>query len=81
MAIWGAGPVGLMVAMSARLRDADQVFVVDRQPDRLKLVEAIDATPIDDNSGNAGDEILQATRGGSGPRSGDRRLSSARPSR
>ena len=37
--IYGAGPVGLMAAMSANLRGADQVFVVDRQPDRLKLVE------------------------------------------
>src|ERR1700684_3756533 len=30
--IWGAGPVGLMAAMSADLRGADQIFVVDRQP-------------------------------------------------
>lgn len=61
--IYGAGPVGLMAAMSARLRGADQVFVVDRQPDRLKLVEAVDATPIDDSAGDAVQKVLDATRG------------------
>ena len=61
--IWGAGPVGLMAAMSADLRGADQVFVVDRQPDRLKLVETIGATPIDDSTGDAVQQILDATRG------------------
>src|ERR1700712_1122558 len=61
--IYGAGPVGLMAAMSARLRGADQVFVIDRQPDRLKLVEALDATPIDDSNGDAVQQVLDATRG------------------
>lgn len=61
--IYGAGPVGLMAAMSARLRGADQVFVVDVQPDRLKLVEALDATPIDDSDGDAMQQVLDATRG------------------
>ena len=61
--IYGAGPVGLMAAMSARLRGADQVLVVDRQPDRLKLVEAVDATPVDDSAGDAVQQVLDATRG------------------
>jgi glutathione-independent formaldehyde dehydrogenase len=61
--IWGAGPVGLMAAMSARLRGADQVFVVDRQADRLKLAEALDATPVDDSQGDAVQQVLDATRG------------------
>ena len=61
--IYGAGPVGLMAAMSARLRGADQVLVVDRQPDRLKLVEAVDATPVDDSAGDAIQQVLDATRG------------------
>jgi glutathione-independent formaldehyde dehydrogenase len=61
--IWGAGPVGLMAAMSARLRGADQVFVVDRQGDRLKLAGALDATPIDDSQGDAVQQILDATGG------------------
>jgi threonine dehydrogenase-like Zn-dependent dehydrogenase len=61
--VWGAGPVGLMAAMSSRLRGAAEVYVVDRQPDRLKLVEQVDATPIDDSKGDAVQQILDASRG------------------
>src|ERR1700753_1353087 len=35
VAVFGAGPVGLMAALSAGVRGAAQVFVVDFQPDRL----------------------------------------------
>jgi glutathione-independent formaldehyde dehydrogenase len=63
VAIYGAGPVGLMAALSANLRGADQVFVIDRQPDRLKLAEKLGATPIDDSKGDAVDQILELTRG------------------
>jgi glutathione-independent formaldehyde dehydrogenase len=61
--IWGAGPVGLMAALSAQLRGADQVLVVDRQPDRLRLAEKIGATPVDDSDGDAVQQVLDATRG------------------
>src|ERR1700759_5643219 len=61
--IWGAGPVGLMAAMSAQLRGADQVFVVDRQPDRLRLAEKLGATTVDDSAGDAVQQVLDATRG------------------
>jgi glutathione-independent formaldehyde dehydrogenase len=61
--IWGAGPVGLMAALSADLRGADQIFVVDRQPDRLRLVSKLGATPIDDSAGDAVQQVLDATRG------------------
>jgi glutathione-independent formaldehyde dehydrogenase len=61
--IWGAGPVGLMAALSAQLRGADQILVVDRQPDRLRLAEKIGATPVDDSAGDAVQQVLEATRG------------------
>ena len=61
--IWGAGPVGLMAALSAQLRGADQVLVVDRQPDRLRLAEKIGAIPVDDSAGDAVQQVLDATRG------------------
>src|ERR1700712_3370243 len=35
VAIFGAGPVGLMAALSANIRGAAQTFVVDFHPDRL----------------------------------------------
>jgi threonine dehydrogenase-like Zn-dependent dehydrogenase len=39
VAIFGAGPLGLMAAHSAPLRGAAQVFVVDKEPSRLALAE------------------------------------------
>ncbi len=61
--IYGAGPVGLMAAMSADLKGADQVFVVDHQPDRLKLAAQLGAIPVDDSAGDAVDQVLEATGG------------------
>lgn len=48
VAIFGAGPVGLMAAYSAKLKGASEIYVVDRVPSRLDLAEEhCDATPID----------------------------------
>lgn len=63
IAIFGAGPVGLMAALSAQVQGAEQVFLVDRQPDRLKLAEEIGAVAIDDSSGPAAEQILEHTKG------------------
>ncbi len=46
VAVFGAGPVGLLSAYSSLLRGAAEVYVVDRAPERLKLVERMGATPI-----------------------------------
>ena len=46
VAVFGAGPVGLMAAHSAFLKGASQVFVVDKEPDRLALAAEIGATAI-----------------------------------
>ncbi|NIF93100.1 glutathione-independent formaldehyde dehydrogenase [Burkholderia sp. Cy-637] len=61
--IYGAGPVGLMAAMSARLRGAAEVMVVDTHADRLALAERLDAIPIDDSDGGAIDRVLELTGG------------------
>ena len=61
--IYGAGPVGLMAAVSARIRGAAEVFVLDHQPDRLKLAERVGATPIDDSDGSGVQQVLDATNG------------------
>jgi len=48
VAIWGAGPVGLMAALSARLRGASEIYVVDCVPERLEKVKQVEgAIPID----------------------------------
>lgn len=61
--IYGAGPVGLMAALSATIKGASKVMVVDRHPDRLKLAEKIGAIPIDDSKGSHVDQVLQLTGG------------------
>ena len=63
IAIYGAGPVGLMAAHSALIQGASQVFVVDDQPDRLKLAAQMGATPINSVEQKAVDEILNYTNG------------------
>jgi len=63
VAVFGAGPVGLMAAHSAILRGAAQVFVVDKEPDRLRLAEATGATPIDFSQADPVEQITDATGG------------------
>ncbi|MPY98929.1 MAG: alcohol dehydrogenase catalytic domain-containing protein [Actinophytocola sp.] len=64
VAVYGAGPVGLMAAYSAILRGASRVFVVDKVPDRLNLAEQIGAEPIDFSKGSAPEQIIERTHGG-----------------
>ena len=63
VAVFGAGPVGLMAAHSAFLLGASRVFVADYQPDRLKLAEAYGADPIDISKGDAAEQITEANGG------------------
>jgi threonine dehydrogenase-like Zn-dependent dehydrogenase len=58
VAVFGAGPVGLMAAYSAQLRGASRVFVVDRVPERLRAAERIGAVAIDFTKGDAVDQII-----------------------
>ncbi|WP_029391661.1 glutathione-independent formaldehyde dehydrogenase [Streptomyces xiaopingdaonensis] len=61
--VYGAGPVGLMAAYSALLRGASRVFVVDKQPDRLRLAERIGAVPVDFSGGDPAEQIREQTGG------------------
>src|ERR1700677_4371510 len=61
--IYGAGPVGLMAAMSARIQGARQIFVVDHTTDRLALAKKIGATPIDSSNDDVSEQIREHTKG------------------
>jgi len=61
--VYGAGPVGLLAAYSATLRGANNVMVVDRHPDRLRLAESIGAHAIDDSRDDAVERVLSMTNG------------------
>jgi glutathione-independent formaldehyde dehydrogenase len=63
VAVFGAGPVGLMAAHSALIRGASRVFVVDKEPDRLRLAESIGAQAVDLSAGDPVEQIMDATRG------------------
>lgn len=57
VAIFGAGPVGLLSAYSALLRGAAEVYVVDRAPERLRKAETIGAAPVDFTKGDPAEQI------------------------
>jgi len=61
--IYGAGPVGLMAAVSASIKGASQVMVVDTHKDRLKLAEQVGAIAIDDTEGGGVARIMELTGG------------------
>ena len=61
--IYGAGPVGNMAALSAVTMGASKVMVVDRHPDRLRLVEQIGAIGVDDSKGSPVDQVMEHTNG------------------
>lgn len=63
VAVYGAGPVGLMAAYSAMLRGASRVFAVDRVPERLAKAEEIGATAIDFSRGDPSAQIKEHTDG------------------
>lgn len=63
MAVFGAGPVGIMAAYSAVLRGASRVYVVDRVPERLEVARKIDCIPVDFTKGDAVDQIIKLNGG------------------
>ena len=58
VAVFGAGPVGLLAAYSALLRGAGEVYIVDNVLARLDKAELIGAIPIDFTDGDPVEQIL-----------------------
>ncbi len=63
VAIFGAGPVGLMAALSANLRGASQTFLVDHQADRLALAGKVGATGVNIAEVDPVEFIIEETDG------------------
>ncbi|KAK6066347.1 alcohol dehydrogenase GroES-like domain-containing protein [Seiridium cupressi] len=59
VAVFGAGPVGLLCAYTALLRGASQVFSIDHVQARLDKADSIGAIPIDFTKGSPTDQILK----------------------
>jgi threonine dehydrogenase-like Zn-dependent dehydrogenase len=62
VAIFGAGPLGLMCAYAAVLRGASRVYAIDHVRDRLDKAASIGAIPIDFTSAEAGTASEQILR-------------------
>jgi glutathione-independent formaldehyde dehydrogenase len=58
VAIFGAGPVGLLAALSAKIKGASEIYVVDRVPERLALVRQLGAVAIDFTKGDPVEQIF-----------------------
>lgn len=63
VAVFGAGPVGIMAAYSCLIRGASVVYVVDRVPERLAKAEEIGCVPIDFSRGDAAEQIKEMRHG------------------
>jgi glutathione-independent formaldehyde dehydrogenase len=63
VAVYGAGPVGLMAAYSALIRGAERVFVVDKVPSRLDLADRIGAIPVNFDEVDPVESIVEQTGG------------------
>jgi Threonine dehydrogenase and related Zn-dependent dehydrogenases len=65
IAIYGAGPVGLMAAYSAKVKGASEIYSIDRVPSRLELAEEhCDATAVNFEDGDPVEQIKQMHGGG-----------------
>lgn len=62
--VWGDGPIGMMAAYSATLREARQVMMVGHHADRLKMAEEVmGAVAIDQNQAPPLEQIEEHTKG------------------
>jgi glutathione-independent formaldehyde dehydrogenase len=58
VAVFGAGPVGLMAVLSATIKGASEIYCIDKEPGRLKLAEQAGAIPIDFSKGDPVEQVM-----------------------
>jgi len=61
--VWGAGPVGLFCAQSARIMGAEQVIVIDHYPHRLDLARGLGCKIIDYSQTSVLEALMEMTGG------------------
>lgn len=62
VAIFGAGPVGLLAAYSSLLKGASEVYVVDSVGERLEKAEELGAVPVDFSKGDPVEQIFKSRK-------------------
>jgi glutathione-independent formaldehyde dehydrogenase len=58
VAIFGAGPVGLLAAHSSFIKGASEVYVIDSIPERLQKAKELGAVPVDFSAGDPVEQIF-----------------------
>jgi glutathione-independent formaldehyde dehydrogenase len=58
VAVFGAGPVGLLTAYCSLLKGASEVYVVDSVAERLEKAEELGAIPVDFSAGDPVEQIF-----------------------
>jgi glutathione-independent formaldehyde dehydrogenase len=59
VAVFGAGPVGLLSAYCSLLKGASEVYVVDSIPERLRKAEELGPVPVDFSKGDPVEQIFK----------------------
>ncbi len=63
VAILGGGPIGLMVALAAKLAGARRIIVIEVSDFRLSMIKQLGFTAIDAKNGDARQAVLEYTGG------------------
>jgi len=63
VAIYGAGPVGLLTALSCQLKGAGEIYLIDDVPERLEFASQFGAIAIDLSQGSPIDQIHDIRKG------------------
>ncbi len=66
VAVFGAGPVGLMAALSSWIRGAAEVYCVDFIPERLEKARELGAIPVNVRDGDPVEQIRERRKKSSG---------------
>ena len=59
VAVFGAGPVGLLTAYSSIIKGASDVYSIDKSEERLKRAESIGAIPVNFKDGDPSELIME----------------------
>jgi len=70
VAIFGAGPVGLLSAYCSVLKGASEIYVVDNIPERLEKAEELGATAVDFSKGDPVEQIFKLRKKNKGIQQG-----------
>jgi glutathione-independent formaldehyde dehydrogenase len=70
VAIFGAGPVGLLSAYCSALKGASEIYVVDNISERLQKAEELGAIPVDFSKGDPVEQIFKLRKKNKGIQQG-----------